>query len=158
MRAVRWAILALIASFAGQRVGESPAGGALLAAHIAQTPDSVLEAHVRAVASELRCPVCQGESIQDSPAALAQQMRAVVREQLAAGRTPGEVKAYFVDKYGEWILLRPRARGWNMLVYVLPMAALLIGAAVVARAARHWASRGEAKAADEVQPTTAESS
>lgn len=156
MRAVRWAILALVAASAGQLVRESPAGGALLGAQIAERPDSVLEAQVRAVASELRCPVCQGESIQDSPATLAQQMRAVVREQLAAGRTPDEVKAYFVDKYGEWILLRPRARGWNMLVYVLPLVALLLGVALVARATRRWASRGNAKAADEVQPTTAE--
>ena len=112
-----------------------------------QQPDSVLDARVRAVASELRCPVCQGESIQDSPAALAQEMRAIVREQLAAGRTPDEVKAYFVDKYGEWILLRPRARGWNMLVYVLPLVALLVGAAVIARATRRWTATGDAKVA-----------
>jgi cytochrome c-type biogenesis protein CcmH len=158
MRAVRWAILALVASAAGQLVGESPAGVATVVAQIGEAPDSALEARVRAVASELRCPVCQGESIQDSPAALAQQMRAIVREQLAAGRTPDEVKAYFVEKYGEWILLRPNAHGWNMLVYVLPIVALLIGAAVVARAAHSWASRGNTKAADEVQPTTAESS
>ncbi len=62
--------------------------------------------------------MCQGESIQDSPAALAQEMKAIVREQLAAGRTPDEVKSYFVEKYGEWILLRPKARGWNVMVYV----------------------------------------
>jgi cytochrome c-type biogenesis protein CcmH len=158
VRAVGWGLLALCAWSAGQLVRESPAGGSIVLAQISQAADSVLEARVRAVASELRCPVCQGESIQDSPAALAQQMRAVVREQLAAGRTPDEVKAYFVDKYGEWILLRPKARGWNMLVYVLPLVALLIGVALVARATRRWASRGDTKATDEVQPTTADTS
>jgi cytochrome c-type biogenesis protein CcmH len=65
-------------------------------------------------------------------------MKAVVREQLAAGRTPDEVKSYFVEKYGEWILLRPRASGWNALVYVLPLLALLIGLAVIVRATRRW--------------------
>ena len=104
-------------------------------------PDTVLEARVRAVASELRCPVCQGESIQDSPSALAQEMRAIVREQLAAGKSPEDVKRYFTDKYGEWILLRPRAVGWNVLVYVLPLLALLLGIAVVMRSTRRWAAR-----------------
>jgi cytochrome c-type biogenesis protein CcmH len=71
---------------------------------------------------------------------LAQEMKGIVREQLAAGRSPEEVKAYFVEKYGEWILLRPRARGWNMLVYVLPLVALAIGLAVIARATRRWSA------------------
>lgn len=101
--------------------------------------DSVLlEQRTSAVASELRCPVCQGLSIQDSPSELAQQMRAVVRDQLAAGRTPDEVKRYFVDKYGEWILLEPEARGFNVLIYVLPVAAVLLGAAAVVVAVRRW--------------------
>ncbi len=116
-------------------------GGSVLAAQDPQRSDSDLETRVRAVAAELRCPVCQGESIQDSPAALAVEMKAVVREQLAAGRTPDEVKSYFVEKYGEWILLRPRASGWNALVYVLPLLALLIGLAVIVRATRRWSVR-----------------
>ncbi len=97
-----------------------------------------LEQRTSAVASELRCPVCQGLSIQDSPSELAQQMRAVVRDQLAAGRTPDEVKRYFVDKYGEWILLEPQARGFNVLIYVLPVAAVLLGAGAVVVAVRRW--------------------
>lgn len=101
--------------------------------------DSVrLEERTSAVASELRCPVCQGLSIQDSPSELALQMRAVVRDQLAAGRTPDEVKRYFVEKYGEWILLEPPARGFNVVVYVLPVAAVLLGAAAVVVAVRRW--------------------
>jgi cytochrome c-type biogenesis protein CcmH len=101
--------------------------------------DSVqLEKRTSAVAAELRCPVCQGLSIQDSPSELALQMRSVVRDQLAAGRTPDEVKRYFVEKYGEWILLEPQAQGFNILVYVLPIAAVLGGIAIVATAVRRW--------------------
>jgi cytochrome c-type biogenesis protein CcmH len=82
--------------------------------------------------------VCQGESIQESPAELAKQMRQVVREQLAAGRSGEEVKAYFVSRYGEWILLEPKARGANLLVYVLPFALLLGGAGVIVMSVRRW--------------------
>ena len=121
-------------------VRDSLSSAALLHAQIVSASDSALEAAVREVASELRCPVCQGESIQDSPAGLAQEMKAVVREQLAAGRSPEQVKKYFADKYGEWILLRPRARGWNVLVYVLPVVVLLLGAGIVMRATRRWAA------------------
>lgn len=97
-----------------------------------------LEQQVRQVASQLRCVVCQGLSIQDSPSELARQMKAVVREQLAAGRSPDEVKRYFVDKYGEWILLAPEPEGFNLAVYLLPVVALLAGAGVVVVAVRRW--------------------
>jgi cytochrome c-type biogenesis protein CcmH len=145
-------VVGLLAFF----VREIPYSGAVLAAQIAATSDSALEARVRAVASELRCPVCQGESIQDSPAGLAQEMRVVVREQLAAGRTPEEVKKYFSDKYGEWILLRPRARGWNVIVYVLPVVALHLGVLVVMRVTRRWARPEESGSvsAPHVETTT----
>ncbi|MBI4545496.1 MAG: cytochrome c-type biogenesis protein CcmH [Gemmatimonadetes bacterium] len=101
-------------------------------------PDSALEARTRQVAAELRCPVCQGLSIQDSPSELAREMRAVVRDQLAAGRTPAQVRAYFVSKYGEWILLQPQPQGFNLLIYLLPAAALLGGGTVLVLALRRW--------------------
>lgn len=100
--------------------------------------DPVLEARVSALAAELRCPVCQGLSIEDSPTDLAREMRGVVREQLAAGRSEEQVRAYFVDKYGEWILLQPEPSGFNLLVYVLPWLAVLAGAAVIALLVRRW--------------------
>jgi len=106
----------------------------------AQSPrtDAELDSLTRSVASQLRCPVCQGESILDSPASLAQEMRTLVRTQLAQGKSPDDVKAYFVSKYGEWILLAPPASGFTLLVYALPLAALLLGAAVVFFAVRRW--------------------
>lgn len=100
--------------------------------------DPELEERTSDVASDLRCPVCQGLSVEDSPTELALQMRAVVREQLAAGRSPAEVKAYFVDKYGEWILLEPEASGFNLIVYVLPWLAVLAGAALIVLVVRRW--------------------
>ena len=100
--------------------------------------DSRLDDSVRAVSSRLRCPVCQGESIQESPAVLAKEMRQVVREQLAAGRSSEDVKAYFVSKYGEWILLEPKARGANLTVYLLPFVLLVGGAVGIMLAVRRW--------------------
>ena len=92
------------------------------------------------MASTLRCPVCQGESIQDSPSELAQEMRAVVRDQLRAGKTPDEIKAYFVSKYGEWILLEPAMTGLNTLLYVFPVLLVLGGLALVTVLVRRWST------------------
>lgn len=103
--------------------------------------ETALDRQVKDVAAQLRCVVCQGLSIQDSPSTLAQEMRGVVREQLAAGRSPDEVKAYFVDRYGEWVLLRPKPAGFNLLVYVLPVLVILGGTAFVFFKAREWTSR-----------------
>lgn len=100
--------------------------------------NSPLDERTRGVASQLRCPVCQGVSIQDSPSELAVEMKSVVREQLAAGRTPDEVKAYFVEKYGDWVLLEPPATGFNLLVYVLPVLAVVGGVFAVVIAVRRW--------------------
>jgi cytochrome c-type biogenesis protein CcmH len=100
--------------------------------------DAELEARTTAVASTLRCPVCQGESIQDSPSQLAQQMRAVVRDRLRAGESPEQIKAYFVGRYGEWILLEPKMTGLNIVLYVLPVVLVLGGLALVVMLVRRW--------------------
>lgn len=123
---------------------------ATLAAQEGSDPE--LEAKVREVASQLRCVVCQGLSIQDSPSELAQDMKALVREQLAAGRTPEEVKQYFVERYGEWVLLTPRAEGLNLIVYVVPFIGLLLGAVFLARAVMRWTRQGTEAAASADPP------
>jgi cytochrome c-type biogenesis protein CcmH len=117
--------------------------------------DADLEARTTAVASTLRCPVCQGESIQDSPSQLAQQMRAVVRDRLRAGESPEEVKAYFVGRYGEWILLEPKMTGLNILLYVLPVLLVLGGLAFVVMLVRRWTRAGASVNAsiDHPEPT-----
>lgn len=113
-------------------------GGASGAFAQASAADAELEARTTAVASTLRCPVCQGESIQDSPSQLAQQMRAVVRDRLRAGESPEQIKAYFVGRYGEWILLEPKMTGLNILLYVLPVVLVLGGLAFVVMLVRKW--------------------
>lgn len=104
--------------------------------------DSVLEARTTVVAAELRCAVCQGISIQESPSALAREMREVVKEQLREGRTPEEVKDFFVASYGEWILLSPRPHGLNILLYLLPALLLFGGAALIVVVVRRWTAGG----------------
>ena len=103
------------------------------------TPEEArLEEETSRVASQLRCPVCQGLSIDDSPSDMARDMRGIVKEQLAEGKSPEEVKEYFVRGYGEWILLEPRAEGFNLAVYILPIALLIGGAALIVILTRRW--------------------
>lgn len=102
--------------------------------------DSALESRVKSVSATLRCPVCQGLSLQDSPSELAQQMRGVVREQMAQGKTDDEVRQYFIAKYGDWILLKPKAEGFSSLVYLLPALFVVVGGGVVWAAARRWST------------------
>lgn len=97
---------------------------------------------LRKIAAELRCVVCQNLSVADSPSEVAQQMRAVIREQLQQGKNPEEIKAYFVSKYGEWVLLSPSAKGFNLLVWFLPFIAAASGIVLVVFAARRWARKG----------------
>jgi cytochrome c-type biogenesis protein CcmH len=96
------------------------------------------EAH--AIGKLLRCPVCQGQPIAESPSQMAQDMMARVREMLKDGKSHQEILDYFVERYGEWVLLEPRAHGMNLGLWILPAAALLIGAALVLRYARRRAA------------------
>ena len=70
-------------------------------------------------------------------------MRSLVHDQLAAGKSPDEVKAYFVSKYGEWILLSPPPHGFNLLAYAVPVLIVLGGGALIVVAVRRWTAGGE---------------
>src|SRR5438094_7857008 len=96
--------------------------------HAAPAPD--LDDQTRAIATELRCVVCQNLSVADSPSEMAHQMRMIVRERLRAGDSPEQVIQYFVDKYGEWILLKPRRLGFNWPVLLAPAAPVAFGLVV----------------------------
>jgi cytochrome c-type biogenesis protein CcmH len=111
--------------------------------------DPAQEARAARLASELQCPVCQGQSIAASPAPMARQMKDLIRSQVADGYTDEQVREYFVSKYGEWVLLNPRAAGFNLLVYVLPVLALLGGLALVLTVVRRWSEPGSTAAAAE---------
>ena len=102
------------------------------------------EARLYEVAAQLRCVVCQNLSVADSPSEMAQQMRVIIRERLAAGESPAQITQYFVDKYGEWILLSPRRSGFNLLVWGFSIAAIAVGLIVFALLLRRWTSRARA--------------
>jgi cytochrome c-type biogenesis protein CcmH len=114
--------------------------GALLlgAGDGAQAAGPEVEDRVREIASELRCVVCQNLSVADSPSDLAKEMRNVVRDQVQQGKSREEVQAYFVSRYGEYVLLAPPKRGFNLLVWGLPFLAVVAGGGVVYLVARRW--------------------
>ena len=109
------------------------------------------EQAVREIGAELRCVVCQSLSVADSPSETAHQMREIIRERLAAGRTPDQVKTYFVEKYGQWILLSPPRTGFSLLVWVVPFVGLGGGLLLVALIVRRWSHRPRA-AAEQARP------
>ncbi len=102
----------------------------------APAPD--LDDQTRAISTELRCVVCQNLSVADSPSEMAQQMRAIVREQLQAGKSPEQIKDFFVSKYGEWVLLRPRTTGIGALLWILPYVVLALGVVAALWIVHRW--------------------
>ena len=129
---------------------------AVAALGAAPSGPTVTEDQVREVAANLRCVVCQSLSVADSPSETANQMRAIVRERLAAGETPEQVTAYFVEKYGTWILLAPPRHGFNLLVWVVPFAALALGLVLAGLAMRRWSRRSAAMPPAAVDDATRE--
>jgi cytochrome c-type biogenesis protein CcmH len=98
--------------------------------------DATLEARARALSAELRCLVCQNQSIDDSEAPLARDLRVVLRERLTAGDSDAAVKSYLVARYGDFVLLKPPLRLDTLFLWLSPLAVLILGAAAVAAAAR----------------------
>ena len=100
-------------------------------AHAVQ-PDEIMadpaqEARARNLSRELRCMVCQNQSIDDSDAPLARDLRLLVRERIASGATDAQVMDFLVQRYGEFVLLKPRANAHNLLLWLLPPLALTGG-------------------------------
>lgn len=102
--------------------------------------DPALEARAQKISRELRCVVCQNESIDASNAPLAQDMRLLVRERLLAGDTDAEAKAYLVARYGNFVLLRPPVQTNTLLLWGGPFLVLALGAWWIAARARARAS------------------
>jgi cytochrome c-type biogenesis protein CcmH len=98
--------------------------------------DPALEARARAISDLLRCPVCQSESIDNSDAPVAADLRRLVRERLAAGDSDAAVLAYVTERYGEFVLFRPPARGINLILWIAGPAMLALGLAIALVAAR----------------------
>ena len=94
--------------------------------------DPALEARARALSQELRCLVCRNESIDESSAGIARDLRLLVRERLVAGDSDAEVVDFVVDRYGEYVLLSPPATGSTLILWGMPLALLLLGGGVAA--------------------------
>ncbi len=105
------------------------------------------EAQARALMKEIRCLVCQNQSIEDSNAELAQDLRKIVRERIATGDTPDNVRAYLVDRYGDWVLLEPPVKPRTYFLWASPFVFLLIIL---------WMVFGRRKSGREAQPLTEE--
>lgn len=93
-----------------------------------QLPDPAQEARAKALMEELRCLVCQGQSIADSNAELAGDMRALVRQRIAAGELPEQVRAWLIERYGNWVSYRPPVEPVTWPLWAAPLLLLLGGA------------------------------
>lgn len=93
-------------------------------------PDSALEERARDISAGLRCLVCRNESIDESNAELARDLRLLVRERLVEGDTNEQVVSYVVDRYGEYVLLRPTLTGSNIVLWLAPLLLILFGGAM----------------------------
>lgn len=98
--------------------------------------DPALEARARTISEGLRCMVCQNQSIDESDADLARDLRILVRDRLKAGDSDRQVVAYIVSRYGEFVLLRPRLEARTLLLWGAPVLLLLLGGAFIAYSVR----------------------
>ncbi len=95
--------------------------------------DPTLEARARSISAGLRCLVCQNQSIDDSDAGVARDLRILIREQLQQDKSDEQVVAFVVDRYGEYVLLKPRLSARTLVLWLTPFVILLVGAAVLLR-------------------------
>lgn len=109
----------------------------------APAPDEV-RARSDRIAAELRCPVCQQLSVKDSPSSVARAFRERIRALVREGRSDAQVRAFFVRRYGEWILLRPPGHGIALGVWLAPALILATGLGAVALSVRRWTARARA--------------
>lgn len=98
--------------------------------------DPALQARYEALIAEVRCMQCQNQSIKDSNAFLAADLRREIRELLREGKTDAEIKEFLVARYGEFVLYRPRMAGRTLILWIAPLALLVVGAVVVVRIVR----------------------
>lgn len=135
----------MIARLAAAMVAMLLTTAALALAPSERLNDPAQEQRARDVSSELRCLVCQNQSIDDSDAELAKDLRRIVRERIAAGDSNGQVKDFLVARYGEFVLLKPVFSLRNAVLWLMPFLALIAGLAMAWRYFRAAASAPVAK-------------
>ena len=97
-----------------------------------------LDQHVQSIASQLKCPICQGESVAESQSSLAQEMRGVIREKIQEGQSDQQIIQFFSDRYGTQIVWSPPLSGFGVLAWLVPIMLLLIGIGIVAMTLQNW--------------------
>ena len=122
---MRALLLALLLLFAAPLAAEPTLPPAALAN--TPLPDAAQEAKALALMHELRCLVCQNQSIADSHADMAGDMRALVRERIAAGESPDEVRAWLIKRYGDWVSFDPPKSGATLGLWLAPLLFLGVG-------------------------------
>ena len=107
--------------------------------HAQLTPDPALEARVKALSAELRCLVCQNQTVEDSSAPVARDMKDQVRMQLAAGKSEAEVKRYMTDRFGDFVLYKPPLKATTIVLWTGPFIALAFAGLMLVRRLRRKA-------------------
>ena len=105
--------------------------------------DPALQARYEMIGRELRCLVCQNQTIADSNATLAQDLRREVREMIAAGKTDDEIRTFMIERYGDFVLYRPRMTAGNFLLWAAPVLLLAFGAFAVVRVVRQRSAESD---------------
>jgi len=106
-------------SVLGQETGTGPSA------------DKEIERRVHEISDGLRCPTCQAISVNDSEAAFSKQIRDKVRRMVIEGQSEEDIKAYFVSRYGEWILRAPKKEGLGLVLWILPILLVVVGAGLI---------------------------
>ena len=128
---------------------------------LAVLPDEVMkdpaqETRARSLSRELRCMVCQNQSIDDSDAPLARDLRLLVRERIGAGDTDSQVIDFLVARYGSFVLLKPRFEPQTFVLWLLPPLALAVGAGLLLISVRRRRKAGSSGGGDLVRPLSSE--
>jgi cytochrome c-type biogenesis protein CcmH len=134
MKFLRAGLLAALLAFAGQALAIDAEDA---------FDDPVLQHRYESINRELRCLVCQNQTIADSNATLAADLRREVRDMIAAGKTDDEIRDFMIERYGDFVLYRPRMTAQNFLLWAAPVLLLLIAAVVLVRVVRRRAQESE---------------
>ncbi len=127
-------LLALALSFGGPALAVKPDE---------MLSDPALEARAREISRSVRCPVCQGESIDDSDARISRDLRIIIRERLVAGDSDQQVLEFLVARYGEYVLFDPPKSGMNLILWLAGPAMLVLGGGIAFAALRRRPSRAD---------------
>ena len=128
----------------------------LLAGPAFATEEAPSEAKVREIAKELRCAVCQNQSIYESNSDLAKDMLKIVREKVESGTDREEIRRYFLERYGDYIYLEPRKGGRNLIIWAGPFILLLLGGWALMASLKKWSGTKKVAQAPEVKVSAAD--